>query len=469
LPITASVAPTSGPIAWAATDVRVDDPGALFPGDIQGLFEPAVAIDPTDPDVLVAFSQDFGTQNLDVNRWTADRGYRSLDGGATWIDMGVTRYDDPNAIWDGGDDVLAFAPDGTAYHASLGYNFSATSIYVHKSTDGGATWGVPVQAVAPTRDDETNDCSAPDKEWLKVDPTSGALYLTWTDFHEPCETLDPFFGLDGLVPTDVGVDLSVSHDGGATWSAPQRIVTGWAFGQPDVGPDGTLYVTAWTSVPTPIDPCPSALGVVAAKQAFGAVVVASSTDGGATWRRHTVGVCSFPELADAIHPGRVAGGNFMTAMTVDDATGAAIVAYPTFSPTDGRYVIDVISSLDGGATWSASPRAAVGGLDHTIMPAIVAKGGLAVMSFLLARNDGTGDVAAVTSSDGGATWSAPTILTSASSQMGRLPDVGPRRDPMEGDYMTIDLVGTRVVAIWTDARNGDPTEIWARVGTIAGN
>jgi hypothetical protein len=454
-------------VTWEPSDVRVTDPDAQFPGGQKNMYEPTIAIDPTDPSNVLAFALDFSVQNHNADQYSVVRGYRSQDGGGTWTDTGVVRYDPSDVrVWDGGDPVVAFAPSGEAYLATLGYPPEGdVGVYIHRSADGGATWQRPVLAVAPNRNPDDDTCGAPDKEWLTVDERTGVLYLTYSEFRERCTAIDPVLGADQLVPTDIGVYLKTSADGGRTWSEPQRLWTAWALGAiPKIAPDGTIHVSFWSSVPTSTVPCPTALGIVAAQELFTAIVVASSTDGGATWTYHTEDVCTLPELADALKPGREVGGNFDASIAIEP-DGAVTVVYPTMSFTKARYTLQLIRSTDAGATWTA-PVDLTPDAQHTTMPALTSDEHALRLVYVEIRDDGTGDTYYVESQDGAAMWSPPFKLSSASANLGRYPDIGPYRDPHIGDYISIDVAAGHIAAIWTDARRGDPAEIWMRAGMI---
>jgi hypothetical protein len=88
-------------------------------------------------------------------------------------------------------------------------------LWVMHSDDGGATWSEEPIVVATQR---TEFPALPDTESQRVrsgvidtavDRATGALYLVWEQY------------TDGAVP--VGVWLSVSMDGGRTWSSPVRV------------------------------------------------------------------------------------------------------------------------------------------------------------------------------------------------------------------------------------------------------
>lgn len=144
---------------------------------------------------------------------------------------------------------------------------------------------------------------------------------------------------------------------------------------------------------------------------------------------------------------------------MDPTTGIAYVGYPTFRAIENRYTVEVITSSDGGATWS-DPVEVSRPPTEGHLPAIDADDGVARLVYVINRDDGTGDTLYSESRDGGVTWSKPFVLSTRSAQLEGDPDIG--------DYFTLDVAAGRIATIWTDARKGSPTEIWARVGTVLG-
>ncbi len=217
--------------------------------------EIAIAVNPVDPQHLVAGSNDY------FYRYSPTRTlvsvptgfFTSFDGGQTWIDGQIPRGEGNN----GGDPAPAFdTKNGVVLMAGLDFTSTPTrsvtvngNIAVSRSTDGGRTWARSVVAM---------DGGGPgqqvffDKEWLTVDnnpgsPYYGRAYLTATRFlSTPDYEESPIL-------------LSYSDDGGLTWSDPAEIsgshptctfqTAGRAndcdedqFSIPEVASDGTLYV-----------------------------------------------------------------------------------------------------------------------------------------------------------------------------------------------------------------------------------
>ena len=279
-----------------AVDMSCDD--AAFGQDFAPDNELAVAVDPNDPDHIVAGSNDYYYR---FNNSTGTRQaivptgfFTSFDGGATWIDGQVPMRTGNGA----GDPAPAFdARNGTVLMAQLentgglgGCCVAQGDVTVSRSLDGGVTWTEPVMVLKGNGAGigPANGAKFWDKEWLTVDnnpgsPYYGRAYLTSTLFQN---------GLQGAY-VDSPIFLSTSDDGGATWTMPREISgsnpefctyqeTGPAgqcdedqFSIPAVAADGTVYVhflngqneAAW-EVPFDFD---------------SQVMVVRSNDGGETW------------------------------------------------------------------------------------------------------------------------------------------------------------------------------------------
>lgn len=226
--------------------------------------EIAVAVDPDDPDHIVAGSNDY------YYRFNNASGARqaivptgffvSFDGGANWIDGQIPMRTgngagDPSPAFDGAHDTVLMAQlENVAGHG--GFYVSQGDVSVSYSTDGGMTWSEPVTVMKGTGTGigPANNAVFWDKEWLTVDNHPGSLYygrayLTATRF------LNGPLGSYAESP----IYLSYSDDGGRTWSEPKEISgshpsctfqsTGPAnecdedqFSIPAVASDGTLYV-----------------------------------------------------------------------------------------------------------------------------------------------------------------------------------------------------------------------------------
>jgi hypothetical protein len=259
--------------------------------------EISVAVDPENPDHVVAGSNDYFYR---FNNRTGARQaivptgfFTSFDGGASWIDGQIPMRSgngagDPAPAFDAAHDVVLMAQlenrggNGSAF-------VTQGDVSVSRSSDGGVTWSEPITvlqghgaAIGPA-----NQAVFYDKEWITVDnnPTSpfyGRAYLTTSRFLN---------GLHGAY-AESPIWFSSSDDGGLSWSPPKEIsgshpsctfqTTGSGtdcdedqFSVPEVASDGTLYVhflngqndAAW-EVPLDLD---------------NQIMVTRSSDGGATF------------------------------------------------------------------------------------------------------------------------------------------------------------------------------------------
>jgi hypothetical protein len=259
--------------------------------------EIAIAVDPTDPNHLVAGSNDyyyrFNNSTGARQAYVPTGFFTSFDGGAHWIDGQIPMRSGNGA----GDPAPAFdRKHGVVLMAQLentggqgGPWVAQGDVSVSRSADGGVTWSEATTVFMGTGTGigPANNAVFYDKEWVTVDntpssPHYGRAYVTTTRF------LNGPHGSYAESP----IMISWSDDGGRTWSKPKEISgnhpsctfqsTGPAgecdedqFSIPEVASDGTLYVhfangqndAAW-EVPEDLD---------------NQLMVLKSTDGGATF------------------------------------------------------------------------------------------------------------------------------------------------------------------------------------------
>ncbi len=222
--------------------------------------EMTIAVDPTDPNHLLAGSNDyelFRQGNRVIERIIAGY-YTSFDGGTTWLNGHVPLGD----FGFSGDPAVAFNRRfGVAHFGVLANNGGqafrnspAVSVQVNTSHDGGKTFDQPVLVALGTGN--FRNVIFNDKPYITVDnspssPFYGRLYVTWTRF---------VFDNQGRY-VESPIFSSFSSDGGHSFSTPASIsgssITLCAksfnsfnsgmcnedqFSSPTVGPDGTLYV-----------------------------------------------------------------------------------------------------------------------------------------------------------------------------------------------------------------------------------
>ncbi len=225
LPATAPPS-TGAPGGTRAAGGRSAWPNVRVDSAVSSPEETAIAIDPANPNRIVAVAQGSGCYH-----------FHSVDGGATWTEGLIS---DP---YDLGDPTLAMDANGVAFYGYIG-KWTHSGIFVARSMDGGATWqpGVPViehEGATPFEDKEYPACDRTNG------PYGGSLYVAWTQFDT--------YG--SPIPADSSrVLFSYSRDQGITFAPPTRVsdrggncvdgddtVEGAV---PSVDLDGTVYL-AW--------------------------------------------------------------------------------------------------------------------------------------------------------------------------------------------------------------------------------
>jgi hypothetical protein len=340
----------------------------------------------------------------------------SKDGGRTWregILPGLTqsstpsgpsaRASDPVVAWD--------AAHGVWLASSLALGPGVSRLTIHRSTDG-LRWTGPTDAAFSEQPN-----LAYDKNWITCDngpasPFRGRCYLAYTLVGDPRD------------------DLAVqrSDDGGRTWSAAVTVRTPNTGVIPVVRPDGTLVLPFWS-------------------ERTGMLVLVSK-DGGVTLGSPIM----ISELrATDVRPLR---GPPLIAADVDQ-TGRVLTVWQDcrFRPAcDGNDV--VLSQSADGTTWSTPVRVT---RDRNVaIPTIGVEPGTRrlAIAYYVVRAGGI-DAELVTSANGGATWSAPQRLTPRTMPLTWLPETTLGR--MLADYIGVTWSRGRPLVIYALAsppRNG---------------
>lgn len=418
-----------------APNVQISEP-ADFSLDAHN--SPAIAVNPQDPDNLVEADK--------VDRPDFTCGFRvSFDGGETWEDVSVEMPSEPEGKCYA--PQPAFASDGTAYviFAILtGRGNRPEAIFLARSTNGGLTFTDPRAVLG----EESFQVS------LTVVGTD--LYLTWLHGNP---TSIVTLGL-GAPPNPIL--MQVSRDGGETFGPPTQVGAGTFSVVNDpkrvfvtgptvaVTPDRTINVAyydlqgdLWNyeGVPqaTPREP--------PARPPY-AVALARSTDGGETFTHHAV-----DPFVDPL-------GNFLIYISPKPAItasgGRLHVAWTAGRRGDQR--VFAATSSDGGDTWSTQELPGPDADEHTPWLDTAPSGRVDLVYYSRQRDpadpEADTDVLAVSSFDGGATWSDPLRLSDVSFDG----DLGPHNVIGKAD------LGNRLAlvsdddgffAAWADTRLSD--------------
>ena len=386
--------------------------------------EPAVAVNPNNPQQVVAVFQD-----------NAHASY-SQDAGHTWHAADGVASENYKVS---GDVSAAFDNQGHAFICYIAFdklgtfnywahNATRNGVFVRRSLDGGKTWEAKQVSVS----ENASDPGIPfeDKPYIVADTTSGAgksgyagnLYVGWTRW-----TL-----------TGSEILVSRSTDDGETWSKPVEIDRHPGLPRDDngaaegfagaVGPDGRLYAV-WSQ--------------------DNDILLATSRDGGKTFSRARAIIHTAP-IMFAVDTLERANG--FPQIAVEPRSRQLYVTWTDYRNGD----LDVFcsSSTDGRKKWSAPVRvnndAVRNGADQFFQwLAVDPVDGSVNVIFYDRRGDAKNRAQTVTlarSTDGGRAFQNYAWTNEAFEAGG----------VFFGDYSGIAASGGRVYGVWTEKPVGVP-------------
>ena len=318
--------------------------------------EPFTAVNPTTVgtttvNVLAAYQQD---------RWSNGGAHAlvaaaSNDGGQTWTRTplpfnvcvaGGLSYERASDPW------VSVGRDGIAYTVSISFNATNNDngVFAMRSTNGGASW----DHLSGLKVDNNQNQFFNDKESVTADPTrNGTAYVVWDRLVGPTDNLavesHNFFAFTGPAW------FSETSNGGVSWSMAKIIVpTGQnqqtIGNQVVVAPDGTVF-DFFTSI-SGTGPGAGPMSQIPHGFSIGYV---KSTDAGATWTAPKI----IEKIDDVIVTDPNTGQQMRTAdfdadPGVDPVTGQLYLVWQDGRFTGGKFAqVLEITSTDEGATWSA--------------------------------------------------------------------------------------------------------------------
>ena len=457
--------------SYTRYDGQVDETMASCSTGRRTQNEPSVAVDPRNPAIMVAGSNDYCAEigNGSGNVWAGY--YRSTDGGATWTNSLVPGYptDESEAGTESptqgscaaaGDPTQSFDGEGRLYYGFICFNRAKPtngSIYVARYNDDGASY---VRTVRVDRGTPSVWGVFQDKINIAVDqsvgtPTAGNVYVAWARY-------------TGQAANNV-ILFSRSTDGGRTFSRPARLSQGRGeeqFADIGVGPQGAVYVTFRE--------------IAHQGPTTNRIRIVRSTDGGQTFSSPVTVASIDPFDSTDYGPDTCGDGPFACASGLTyarfsslsavaaDATGVHVV----WSARDGDGQAKIFArNSTNGLSWSTPATTldtvAVG---HQFFPDIASSGGTLRVVFQDSRLDpayspalppgnnssgqNSGDVVhafVARSSNGGSAWTESQV-----SEAGSNPNWEVRsgmRSPFFGDYNYVSAVGAIDASVWADTRD----------------
>ena len=463
---TVNVAPltlVSGPSLYAKCTVGAGT-GTNF---VNAEVEPQIAADPINPRHFVgAFQQD---------RWSNGGAHglvaaATFDGGKTWTETplpfslcapGGANFDRASDPW------VSIGPDGTVYANAISFDHitdNRNAVTAARSTDGGLTWTNLVLVA----DFESNGGQfSTDKNSVTADPVkAGVAYAVWDTLVAPTDNPDDNPHASAYTgPTF----FSKTKDGGVTWSTP-RIIVDTSNRQQTIGNviqvdprTGTLYNFADLIQP----PNPGGLGGVNGDTTQGFnVAFVKSTDGGETWSApKIVAPITNPSVTDPNTGAVIRTGDIIPGSAIDPNTGQLYVVWQdssfTSNPSLKKGVVQVAfsTSTDGGANWSAPKPVSTATGQPAFTPTVsVNSNGVVGVTYYDFRNLQPGNTTTlptdywfVSSSDHGATFGNEGHLA-GSFDMLTAPFA---RGFFVGDYEGMAAAGTSFRPFFVQANSGN--------------
>jgi hypothetical protein len=319
---------------------------------------------------------------------------------------------------------------GRVYMATLG--FTTSTIRIFRSDDNATTWMPAITG--------TPGGSSEDKEWLAVDNFAGAgqgnVYLISRRFGAPA-----------------GINFHRSTDQGATFTTALQL---WAGGQGAyvvVGPDHSVYAFSLQSN-TILQVRKSTNGGVSFSPA---VTIASGLGGGTNGDLLLTGMRNGTATFNSFR------SNGFPSVAVNPVSGQLYVAYANNPAGTDKADIQLVTSSDGGTTWTLPTRVNDdAGLTDQFQPAIaVTPDGSRLGVFYYSRQE---DAAANLFRYRGrlATISGTTVTFGASENISDVPSQpefgrdSPVNTVYMGDYDQAAATNDAFHVVWSDSRSAHP-------------
>lgn len=457
----------SGPSPYASC-VNAGEPGTVY---VNAEVEPDVAVNPATPSNIIGVWQQDRWNNGGAHGLVA--GF-SFNGGKSWGETTLPFSScAPNAVLDpftgapygrASDPWVSIGPDGTAYTVALVATNNTisgnndTGIATATSANGGMTWG-------NLRLVKSDQGTSPvfeltqffnDKESITADPIhAGTAYVVWDRLVAPSHSPDADLRAHAFRgPTW----FSKTTDGGHTWTGTRPIFDPGQNSQ-TIGnvivvnrQNGTLY-DFFELFQTTGSPKFTPRGI--------SVGFVSSSDGGSTWSKPTV--VTTQDTVNDFAPNTGAflrTGAGLPSAAIDASNGNLYVVWEDARFAGGNFNQVVIStSTDGGATWSSPSLVSKSTSQPAFTPTVaVNSAGVVGVTYFDFRNPDSISVGQPTdywftsSSDHAATFGNEARITPSSFDMLNAPNAG---GLFLGDYQGLDVSGTTFYPFFVHANSGN--------------
>lgn len=293
--------------------------GAIFEG------EPFIVCNPNNGQHLISAWMGF-----QLNQKITIKSSVSFNGGTSWSTP-IFQSHLQNG-YSSADVSLGFGLNGSVFMCYIDYDnvtFASGQIVVRKSTDGGLTWGSPVEAVNVT------DCPSQlciDRPWMVVDHlNSGNIYVTSMNADQPALVTPPYHPY-----------LTISSDGGQTFGTPKCLDTlnylaGNTISQPTASPtldgNGNFY-GIYPSYLLSQSPWPQQ-------------VLASTQNGGISTQHHVI----YQGTQIGVSQPLKRAGKLCA-----DQAHAGHIAYVFLSQQNDQSDVYMMETFDGGTQWTPMTR-----------------------------------------------------------------------------------------------------------------
>jgi hypothetical protein len=466
--------------AWAApgtsriTQVSQGDPAAsctagaesghLYP---NAETEPFVAVNPWNPrQAIGTWQQDRwsnGGSHVGGETYTHDGVHyteRTLPFGVC-AGPGASDYERISDLW------VSWGPDGAAYSSALQFDAGSNRNGVGAATtfDGGATWKYAQPVIA-----DNDPAVGNDKNSVTADPTRpGWAYQAWDRIVQPFDASGNATSFDGP-----GL-ISITHDHGRTWTKPAVLVDTAAvpFSQ-TIG--NVIVANAWTGTLYDF------FDFITYNDANNDAVVdvhygyVKSVDGGATWSKpqRIAPDTSVSEVDpnDPTNPAKsLRAGGGLPNVAIDPVTGELYLAYEGSDFSGGAFdQIELVHSTDGGKTWSAPSLVSQDPNSPAFTPSIAVDWlGTVHISYYDVRHLMPGNTTTLPAS----TWllSFPPGRQHDATETQIAPDFDWLQAPFAGGHMLGDyeglatdgVFGVRPIFVTTANAPGDPSDVFTGV------